>query len=652
MEDQAVTGLNNLKEGEESGQSTSGPKPFDSSLFNNPSQDTSTTEFLVQSETEGVEEFKEGEKQSFAVDLPERSDNLNKEVCHDVSLSEEIEISDTLEAQHLSTKSKIALEDGQDKFDDKEVLQEPQSNIEEEPKQDKIIHSESKGAMNEGVHQLVTQTAEVIGKIAQGSLDGDGIYENPQSVELSKEGKHSNVIHHSAVTFKDDFSWEGDDPFLSAINMSEADRRRDAWLPSEATAKVLSSRSAIHGADYSSRPDLTMPGISFDEAQTDPLKELLIKYQHETEASKRNVLTLDQVTRDVDGLKKLVNHGCLRSAVQLTGLLLTSVGQGKGQAGMPSQNTAESLQIWFIRLALLVKLRQYTTADLESQPFRDLDKPDLYYQYYPALYPGRRGSMVPFSFRVLVAELPQFIGQHQDGMTRLYSLLTTCQKIVTNLTEGFDEYGDKCGLSEEYLNASLLLWKHRTNRVQYSVGNCLLALKDYYQSIKVFESLACEDIANSQRIRSLTGRIYLQLGDLKSAQELFNQLEHESRPEDEVGRIQILMNKGFLRMAQNMYTDAHIQFSEVLKINPNHFTAINNISVCLLYMGKLKSALTLLESLVNQDPDKYLDESILFNLCTLYELESSKSATKKQNLLCLAAKYRGDGFNTSCLKIS
>lgn len=82
------------------------------------------------------------------------------------------------------------------------------------------------------------------------------------------------------------------------------------------------------------------------------------------------------------------------------------------------------------------------------------------------------------------------------------------------------------------------------------------------------------------------------------------------------------------------------------------YQAINNISVCLLYMGKLKSALNLLESLVNGDPAKYLDESILFNLCTLYELESSKSGSKKQSLLGMAAKHKGDGFNTSCLKLT
>ncbi|PNI72900.1 TRAPPC12 isoform 21, partial [Pan troglodytes] len=36
---------------------------------------------------------------------------------------------------------------------------------------------------------------------------------------------------------------------------------------------------------------------------------------------------------------------------------------------------------------------------MEFEPFGNLDQPDLYYEYYPHVYPGRRGSMVPFSMR-------------------------------------------------------------------------------------------------------------------------------------------------------------------------------------------------------------------------------------------------------------
>lgn len=51
------------------------------------------------------------------------------------------------------------------------------------------------------------------------------------------------------------------------------------------------------------------------------------------------------------------------------------------------------LQLWLVRLALLVKLNLFQNAELEFEPFGNLDQPDLYYEYYPTAYPGRRGSI-------------------------------------------------------------------------------------------------------------------------------------------------------------------------------------------------------------------------------------------------------------------
>lgn len=49
------------------------------------------------------------------------------------------------------------------------------------------------------------------------------------------------------------------------------------------------------------------------------------------------------------------------------------------------------LQLWFVRLALLTKLGLFQNAELEFEPFGNLDQPDLYYEYYPTVYPGRKG---------------------------------------------------------------------------------------------------------------------------------------------------------------------------------------------------------------------------------------------------------------------
>ena len=61
-------------------------------------------------------------------------------------------------------------------------------------------------------------------------------------------------------------------------------------------------------------------------------------------------------------------------------------------------------QIWFTRLGLLVKLKLFNIAETEAEHFGELDKPDLFYQYYPELYQGRRGSLASWSMRLLLAQ--------------------------------------------------------------------------------------------------------------------------------------------------------------------------------------------------------------------------------------------------------
>ena len=61
--------------------------------------------------------------------------------------------------------------------------------------------------------------------------------------------------------------------------------------------------------------------------------------------------------------------------------------------------------MWLARVALLMKLGQFTVAHNELKAFGSFDSPDMYFDYYPDAYPGRTGEdgrhWLPQPFTVL-----------------------------------------------------------------------------------------------------------------------------------------------------------------------------------------------------------------------------------------------------------
>jgi len=67
--------------------------------------------------------------------------------------------------------------------------------------------------------------------------------------------------------------------------------------------------------------------------------------------------------------------------------------------------------------------------------------------------------------------------------------------------------------------------------------------------------------------------------------------------------------------------------------------AVNNMTLCHLYMCNMKDAVVQLEGLVQDDPTAFLTERVAFNLCTLYELGSDSAvATRNKRVIQSIAK--------------
>ncbi|XP_062620669.1 trafficking protein particle complex subunit 12-like [Saccostrea cucullata] len=443
------------------------------------------------------------------------------------------------------------------------------------------------------------------------------------------------------------------DPFTASLQMSESDRQHDAWIPSDGTRQtLLTIATSVPGSYVPTLEELSTPGIVVDEPQGDPVRDLVYRYMGEQEAIKRQILTVDSVTQDVEGLQALIKGGCYRSAVDMCRRLLTAAGQGPGKAGEITQHTVHTIQLWFCRFTLLLKLRLYSVAESEMQAFQNLDTPDLYFEFYPHIYPGRKGSMVPFGMRILHAEIPHYMGRSQETIDRLYYILAVTQKIIKNLQEGYAEDGSAVQLSDGSRKGSLEIWQERERQVLYVIGNTFLALRDYEAAMTIYNNLLEKDPTRKAGLLSGMGRIYLQMGNVDKAQDCFKHSEVISNSGDKSIQCRNAINRGLEAMCMNNFSDAYQNFKQAVEADPTNTSAVNNMAACSLYMGKLMDALKTLEVLVHEDPVRNLHEGVLFNLCTLYELESSRALHKKQALLDLVSRHKGDGFPAACLKMA
>ena len=148
-------------------------------------------------------------------------------------------------------------------------------------------------------------------------------------------------------------------------------------------------------------------------------------------------------------------------------------------------------------------------------------------------------------------------------------------------------------------------------------------------------------------VKSSLGRVYLQLGDLTAASLCFAEAK---KMRETASCLYQHMDDAMLAVAKGDFDEALTALGHAKAIEPQNPAVVNNMSVCLLYTGKLSQALALLEGHLTNDPADFLRETQVLNLATLYELESSYASQKKQSLLDFVARYAGDGANTSCLK--
>ena len=125
------------------------------------------------------------------------------------------------------------------------------------------------------------------------------------------------------------------------------------------------------------------------------------------------------VSRDEEGLRRLALVGAWRAVASL------------GQALLQSSHPVDVLlRLRWYRITALLKVREHALAEREMALLGDLRGPPWDYERYPALFPGRSGSMVPFALLLLHGLLPAMTGDPVQAQQRLYALLQRLQEEI------------------------------------------------------------------------------------------------------------------------------------------------------------------------------------------------------------------------------
>lgn len=253
--------------------------------------------------------------------------------------------------------------------------------------------------------------------------------------------------------------------------------------------------------------------------------------------------------------------------------------------------------------------------------------------------------MVPFILRVLHAELPFKVNSNnrQETVDRLYVLLEFVRgKLLSDISS----------------NTSRALWEKRECFVINSIISHHLSLKQYEVCLDLIKELIeksegeGDDSSLDERMGLLSklGYIQMQYGDLDGAKVTFGLIEKQVDERVELRNL-VGRNKALVYLVGKDYVSAVREYDECIERDGNDVVAINNKALCLMYLRDLSDSIKVLESALESIPTMALNETLVVNLCSMYELAYVNHADIKKTLSNWIARVAPDDFDSSCTRI-
>lgn len=246
--------------------------------------------------------------------------------------------------------------------------------------------------------------------------------------------------------------------------------------------------------------------------------------------------------------------------------------------------------------------------------------------------------MVPFALRWLHAHLPSTIGQRQESLDRFYALF-----------EFIREKKKKLGSN------SMDLWRKREVSIVSTIISYHLSVKEFKVCIDLLRNLVSEE-ENSQDAILVTklGYIQMQYGDLEGAKKTFGEVERlvgiVSGKDESWSKNLVSRNKALMFLVEKDYVSAVREYEECIERDGLDLVAINNKALCLMYLRDLSDSIKVLENALERVPTVALNETLVVNLCSMYELAYVNHADIKKTLSNWIARVAPDDFDSSCTR--
>ncbi|TFK29705.1 hypothetical protein FA15DRAFT_609812 [Coprinopsis marcescibilis] len=364
-------------------------------------------------------------------------------------------------------------------------------------------------------------------------------------------------------------------------------------------------------------PGLAIPTMFLPIPNTDPLTTLVNKYIYPPEKRPTRDVTGDWQNSD---FHTLVMTNSWRA--------LARMARDRIVASDPADVNLV-LGLWYLRLSCLARLRLFNQTAAEcTNLFTVLNavEPEETREY---LF----DNILPFELEVMQTRLKYWSGDHMGYLDALSVLLSKC-KLKARQAKGNEAVSS--------------MWKERGARVILILASQLVEMKECIAATRLLEPLCQQKDVSGPALRSAVARIYLQVGNLDMAGKHFEIVAEDPTVDERQKR----MNAALLASAQGDWASATSVLKEMIEKDNEDYAAVNNLSVALLSQGNLKEGIEVMETALKSSPSSVVvAEPFLFNLSTLYELQSTLGFEKKRQLLVEVAKWSGDGLKTSCLKL-